>query len=230
MQRRTFAKVLGAGSALLPNAQSVPAAVAGINVGVITHAGAAHLDAYFAALAEMEEVSAVALADPDGQPTVEARRALGDKLTAVYSNPADLLDRERPAMALVSMEAALAPPAIEAALRAGCHVMAEKPACVRLVDFERLHRLARAHDRHLMLAFANRLNPEVKEARRLVREGMLGETYGIEAHLIADQTRLTRPAYHKTWFAKKARGGGGHPGPFLSRRAWLRGGTIAFWR
>jgi predicted dehydrogenase len=29
-------------------------------------------------------------------------------------------------------------------------------------------------------------------------------------HLIADQTRLTRPGYHKQWFAQKGRAGGGH--------------------
>jgi len=38
--------------------------------------------------------------------------------------------------------------------------------------------------------------------------------YGIDLQLVADQTRLTRPAYRKTWFAKKSRAGGG----FLS---WL---------
>lgn len=38
----------------------------------------------------------------------------------------------------------------------------------------------------------------------------IGRIYGVELHLVADQTRLTRPAYHKTWIAQKARAGGGH--------------------
>jgi predicted dehydrogenase len=210
MQRRSFAKVLGAGAALLPAAAAGTPAPEGIKVGVITHPGGAHLGAYFSALAAADVVDAVSLSDPGGQNVAEAREALGDKLSAVYDEPATLVREQRPAMALVSMEAAIAPPAIEVALRAGCHVMAEKPACVRIEDFERLHELAKTNDLYLMLALANRLNPEVREARRLIREGKMGKIYGLEAHLIADQTRLTRPAYHETWYAKKARGGGGH--------------------
>ena len=42
------------------------------------------------------------------------------------------------------MEAALAPPAISAALDAGCHVLAEKPSCVRADDFAALVRKAEA--------------------------------------------------------------------------------------
>lgn len=210
MQRRSFAKMLGAGAALLPAAAAGSTDRERIKVGVITHSGGAHLDAYFSALAETDEVAAVSLSDPGGQNIAAAREALGEKLSAVYDDPASLVRQGEPAMALVSMEAALAPPAIQIALEAGCHVMAEKPACVRIEDFERLHELAKANDLHLMLALANRLNPEVREARRLIREGMLGKAYGVEAHLVADQTRLTRPAYHETWYAKKARGGGGH--------------------
>ena len=210
MQRRSFAKMLGAGAALLPATTAGTPAREGIKVGVITHAGGAHLDAYFSALAAADDVAAVSLSDPGGRNVADARDALGGKLSAVYDEPASLVKEERPSMALVSMEAALAPPAIEVALEAGCHVMAEKPACVRIEDFERLHDLARTNDLHLMLALANRLNPEVREARRLLSEGMMGKIYGVEAHLIADQTRLTRPAYHESWYAQKARGGGGH--------------------
>lgn len=181
-----------------------------INVGVITHAGGAHLGAYFQALAQAEEVTSVALSDPSGAWAAAARKALGGKFTAVYQKPADMLAREKPVMALVTMEAVLAPPAIDAALEAGCHVFAEKPACVRAEDFEKLTTKADAKHLYLMLALANRLNPPIQAARRLLRAGKIGKIYGVEMHLIADQTRLTRAAYHKQWFAKKARAGGGH--------------------
>ena len=122
-----------------------------------------------------------------------------------------MLRQDNPVMALVSLEAAIAPPAIDAALEAGCHVFAEKPACIRAADFDRLNRKADSKHLHLMLALANRLNPEVLEARRLVRSGAIGKIYGLEMNLIADQTRLTRPSYQKQWFTQKARAGGGHP-------------------
>ena len=61
-----------------------------------------------------------------------------------------------------------------------------------------------------MLALANRLNPEIIEARRLVQTGAIGRIFGVEIHLIADQTRLTHEEYHQGWFASKERAAGGH--------------------
>ena len=40
--------------------------------------------------------------------------------------------------------------------------------------------------------------------------GKIGKVYGVEVHLIADHTRLTKPGYGKEWRAQKARAGGGH--------------------
>lgn len=181
-----------------------------VAVGVLTNAGAAHLDLYFAALAQSEEAKTVALADPSGQSVPSARKILGEKLTAVFPTAAELLSQRKPTLALVSLEAASAPPVIEAALQAGCHVYAEKPACVREADFARLVRLADSKHLLLMLALANRLHPAMREARRLIRANRIGKIFGLEMHLVADQTRLTRPAYHQTWFAQKDRAGGGH--------------------
>jgi len=181
-----------------------------IKVGVITHAQGAHLDAYFGSLANIKEAEAVALADPGGHTVGRARKALGDKLTETFKEPAEMLRKFQPQMALVSMEAALAPPAIDAALEAGCHVFAEKPACVRAADFAKLVDKAQRKHRHLMLALANRLNPPVQEARRLLRDGKLGKVYAVEAHIIADQTRLKNESYRKQWYCVRARSGGGH--------------------
>jgi predicted dehydrogenase len=179
------------------------------HVAVLTQAGAAHLDAYFAALAATDEVERVSLADASGASVAAARRALGDKLGEVYQQHDELLKRERPGMALVSMEAASSPPVIEAALEAGCHVYAEKPACVAAADFRRLVAKADSKHRLLMLALANRIIAPVRQARELVRDGSIGKIYAVEMHLVADQTRLRNPNYSKTWFAKRDRAGGG---------------------
>ena len=37
-----------------------------------------------------------------------------------------------------------------------------------------------------------------------------GKIFGVEMHMVADQTRLTRPGYGERWEASKARAGGGH--------------------
>ncbi len=179
-------------------------------VAVITNAGGAHLSAYFSALAQAEEVTSVVLSDPSGKTVEKAREALGKKLTAVYTDPAKMLAKEKPVMAMVSLEAKLAPPAIDLALDAGCHVMAEKPACLNAEDFAKLATKANDKKLLLMLALANRLNPETQEAKRIIEQGKLGKIYGMELHLIADQTRLKSKSYHNKWYAKKTRAGGGH--------------------
>src|SRR5690606_21947071 len=138
--------------------------MAAIKVALLTHAGGAHVDSYLTALAATQECSEVVLADPDGRWEEQARKVLGAKLTRVLQDPRQLLADEQPGMALVTMEARLAPPVIAAALEARCHVFAEKPACVRLADFEPLAEQADRTHRHLMLALANRLNPETLAA------------------------------------------------------------------
>ncbi|MES2788096.1 MAG: Gfo/Idh/MocA family oxidoreductase [Planctomycetota bacterium] len=181
-----------------------------IPVGIITNSAGAHLGAYFEALARTEEVEAVYLADATGGTIPQATKVLGEKLKGTFQDLPEMLQTGKPVMVVVSLEAALAPPAINAALDAGCHVFAEKPACVRVEDFIPLVQKAESKHLNLMLAFANRINPPVLEARRLIRAGVLGKIYGVEMHIVADQTRLKRPEYHQTWFASKARSGGGH--------------------
>ena len=181
-----------------------------MKVAVLTHAGGAHLSAYFSALAECQDCDEVVIADPDDDSADEARKLLGDKLTRTYTAYAKLLENESPKLCMVSMEARLAPPVIEEALESGSHVFAEKPGCVTLEQFEKLATLAESKHLHLMLAFANRTNPESLAARKMIREGRIGEIYSIDMHIVADQTRLTNLNYHRTWYADKTRAGGGH--------------------
>jgi predicted dehydrogenase len=182
----------------------------GIPVGMIIHPQGAHLNAYFEALAQTDEVESVVVADPTGETEAQAKKLLGDKFRQTYRDTRMMLKEAQPKMALVSVEAVKAPPEIDAALEAGCHVLTEKPACIRVEDFEPLARQADSKHLFLMLALANRLAPPIREARRLLRGGEFGKVYGIEAHIIADQTRLKSEKYHQSWYADKARAGGGH--------------------
>jgi len=99
---------------------------------------------------------------------------------------------------------------IDRLLEADCHVFAEKPACVRAEDLAPLVEKAEKRGLHLLYAFANRITPAVLRMRDLAGEGLLGDLYGVEMHLVADQTRLTRESYQESWFADRTRAGGGH--------------------
>ncbi len=181
-----------------------------IPIGVFTDKGGPHLSAYFDALAACDHADDVILCDPSGDSVEMAKKILGEKLAAVFQDPDKALNNANPEMALVSLEARHAPPIIDKVLDADCHVFAEKPACVRTVDFEALVKKAEAKEKYLMLALANRINPPVLKARELIDSGIFGTPYGIEMHMVADQTRLKSESYHQSWYADKERAGGGH--------------------
>jgi len=182
-----------------------------IKVGVITEPTGAHLELYLNSLAHCEGVEQVAVADSTGQTFDKAKEILSPKFPNLrtYRNNQEMIREISPQMALITLEAHHSPQPIKMALEAGCHVLAEKPACVRPDDFKQLVEIADAKQRHLMLALANRIAPPVKKAKELVHSGFLGKLYGANLYLVADQTRLTKPEYHRSWFASKEKAGGG---------------------
>ncbi|MFM2096941.1 MAG: putative oxidoreductase YcjS [Planctomycetota bacterium] len=184
--------------------------MADATIAVLTDSTAAHLEAYLAGLRDSPEVAGVVVADPSGESEVTARKILGERLVGFERQHAKVLEQVRPAMALVTLEASRSPPLIEMALEANCHVLAEKPSCVRIADFRALARLADMKHRHLMLALANRLLPTMQLAREMITRGDFGKLYGCELHIVADQTRLKNPSYHQSWYADRERSGGGH--------------------
>ncbi len=181
-----------------------------IPVAVITNRDGTHLEQWLPSLGEIAEVENVSLVDPSGAFVDLARKSLGNRLRGVYKTAPEMYKQARPSLAVVSLEPRLCPAAIDAALDAGCHVLSEKPGCVRAEDFQPLVRKAAMQHKHLMMVMANRSHAPVQEARRLIRKGILGRIYGIEIHIVADQTRLTRKEYRDTWQCIRQRGGGGH--------------------
>ena len=186
------------------------AAAAGVTVALVSHLGGPHVSAYIDGLAAATAVTRVALVSPDGAWVEECEAALGDKLGAVYTDVEAMFASETPILTVVAYEAVLGPPIVRAVLEHGCHVMAEKPSAVSVEAIQELAALADAKGVMLMLALANRLLPEVIETKRLIDSGAIGKIFGIEMHMVADQTRLTRPGYGERWEASKARAGGGH--------------------
>ncbi|MBL68052.1 MAG: oxidoreductase [Verrucomicrobiales bacterium] len=181
-----------------------------VKVGLVTNATGAHVGAYLNALRDTKACASVAIADPDNRWVDSARKVLGPKLTAVYRDAKAMLAKEQPTLAMVTMEAKIAPTAIDGALEAGCHVFAEKPACLSAKEFAPLINKADSKHLHVMFALANRLNPEFITARQLIADGVIGKVYGVDAHLVADQTRLTNAGFRAQWYAQKKRAGGGH--------------------
>jgi len=183
-----------------------------IKIGVITEPSAAHLEIYLDSVKDCRGVRGVAIADPSGESFQIAEGILKDRLrsTERYLNHLEMINTFEPDMVVVTLESHHAAVVIRMALEANCHVLSEKPACVRAVDFADLVQLAEARRRHLMLALANRLNPLVQESKRVVESGLLGKLYGANLYFLADQTRLTNSDYQQSWWSIKSKAGGGH--------------------
>ena len=183
----------------------------GIHVVLVMNDESAHWTGYRDILADLVDVASVSVAAPAGERLETVKRALGGKLRSVVQDSTELLDRERPQLALITLPAYQAPPVIASALKAGAHVLAEKPSAVTDLDYEPLARSALDRDLLLMLAFAGSQRPIVRDATRIVRrERQLGELYGVLAYSVADQTRVRRKEQQESWFFRRQLGGGGH--------------------
>ena len=180
-----------------------------ISAGVLTEATGGHLRSYLQGFASARGVGRVAVSDPTGKKFDQAKSILGDRLEGLYRSHREMLQKARPKLVVVTLEGHHSPPAIRMALEAGCHVITEKPGCARLEDFEPLVTLAQSQKKELMLAMSTRVSQAIQKARELIRKGYLGKPYSATMDWIADQTRLTRPEYHRLWVASKAKAGGG---------------------
>ncbi len=211
MKRRTFLKKSAGGavfSTLAVSSIRTLAAEESIKVGVITQEKGPHLSIYLDSLAKAKGVASVALSDQSGTTFEKAKELLGSKLTT-FRDHDKMLKEVKPRSVILSLEAHLAPPLVRKALESGAHVLAEKPSCVRAEDFEPLVQLADSKNLSLMLALGTRLHPGALKAKELVDSGLLGKPYGSHLVFVADQTRLTRPRYHRSWLAFKDKAGGG---------------------
>lgn len=199
---------------LAPAAALMKAAAIPVNIGIVTEPGGTHLDLFAKGLAKCPEVGTVAIADASGKSFEMVRAALGPLAGGLrtYASHREMLSALKPDLAIVTVEPRNNPALVEDALKANAHVLCEKPAAVRLSDFERVAALAESRQRLLMMAMATRGNPSVREAKRLIDLGWFGKVYGVSMTWIGDHTRLTTRAWQESWYSHKERAGGGKLG------------------
>ena len=169
-----------------------------------------HRAFFLQALRDLDLVDSVTVVDESGGTFAEARETLGPKLRSTHHELTDGLDEAAPDLAIVSLIAAHAPPAVRHCLEGGCHVMVEKPACTHPDQFADLVDLAEERDRHLIVPLARRLNPWVQDARRIFASGALGRAYALRGAVIADQARIWPAHGQRDWTFKRSLAGGGH--------------------
>jgi predicted dehydrogenase len=91
------------------------------------------------------------------------------------------------------------------ALRAGKHVMVDKPMATNAKDAAKLIATAKKYRRRLMVGQNMRFTPEVQTARHLINQGKLGDVY----HAKTCWTRRSGIPRIGSWFTQKQFAGGG---------------------
>lgn len=124
--------------------------------------------------------SIVAVCDADRSRAVAFAQRFG--IANTYANAAELLDRERPDVVHV-----LTPPQSHAslalqAIRAGCHVLVEKPMALSVQEADAMIEAAGARGVKLCVNHNQLFEPVLLEAQRRLAEGRLGTVIAVESY------------------------------------------------
>lgn len=100
---------------------------------------------------------------------------------AIYQDLKEALSAEKPDLVVVSTRPDLNPDLIEQSLRAGCHVISEKPLAVDEAGLIRLHKAVQETGRYILPMLGMHEVPAFAEARELMKQGVIGEPVLVNA-------------------------------------------------
>jgi len=171
-----------------------------------------------------ENIAIGAIHDPISERRHEAIRLIRN--VRAYDDLELMLDGDAPDFVDVASPPGMHHEAARAALRAGAHVLVEKPLALTLADFDELAAIAAEKRRVLMCVHNWKYAPAYAAARRAVEAGRLGEI----CFMSIDRLR-TEPAgagrSGGKWRASAASGGGiliDHGWHVFYLMCWLLGG------
>lgn len=136
---------------------------------------------------ELPDVELTAVADLDGDAAREVARRHG---VTAYASPDDLLAHERPEVVVVAVPTEHHVAVAAAALRAGAHVLVEKPIASEPAAARRLLRIAAAEGCRLVVGHVERFNPAVQELARRIRRGEAGRIFEIHTQRFSPPVRV----------------------------------------
>jgi predicted dehydrogenase len=125
----------------------------------------------------------------------------------VYEDYRQMLTEVRPDVTVIMAPHYLHPQMAIDALRAGSHVLVEKPMATQVADADKMVQAAQESGKLLAINFQQRLRPEVLAAHRLIQEGRLGKIQRVS--LVVPWPRSYRyyslASWRATWWGE---GGG----------------------
>ena len=155
-----------------------------------------HLDI----LARRSPLRLVAVADADGRAREAAAARAPD--AELYTDYRALIEQADVDSVVICLPPALHAPAGIAAFEAGKHVYMEKPIARTTVEAAPLVEAWERSGRVGMMGFNYRFDPAVREARRAIRDGVLGEIVAVRTTFTSESRPLP------DWKESRAEGGG----------------------
>ncbi|ALC91378.1 dehydrogenase [Bacillus sp. FJAT-18017] len=188
-----------------------------MKIGIISFAHM-HAHSYASVLNSMENVTFAGIADEN----VERGRKYSDLFNTTYfKSYQELLETDIDAV-IVTSENSLHHQHVLAAARAGKHVLCEKPLATNVKDSEEMIRICEANQVLLGTAFPVRFNTPIREAKKMIEQGLLGEILAIKG-----TNRGTNPG---GWFIDKEKSGGGavldHTVHVVDIMRWFTGAEV----
>ncbi|HEV8606206.1 MAG TPA: Gfo/Idh/MocA family oxidoreductase [Tepidisphaeraceae bacterium] len=172
-----------------------------IRVGIIGCGwpGSAHARGYLTASGF--KIAAVADLIPDRRKKLMAEFSVQRE----YSDAKDLLaDKELDAVS-ICLPNHMHAGATLAALRAGKHVLCEKPPAISAAEARRMDAAAKKNGKVLLYSLQRRFGPHEQAARAAIAKGFIGDVY----HVRVVWTRTRGIPQGTGWFTQKEKSGGG---------------------
>lgn len=159
-----------------------------LRLGVI---GAGEFSNYhLSGIASVTNAEAVAICDVDlGRAKAQAEK-YHIPADSVYTDYRDLLAREDIDAVTLPLPDQVHKEITVAALRAGKHVLCEKPMSLNLDECKEMIRVARECGKELMVGQIGRYTPGFLAAKKLLDEGAIGELFMIESEYAHDYSEI----------------------------------------
>ncbi len=155
-------------------------------IGVI--GAGAFSEAHIQAILKSKNAQLVAIADKD--PAQAKLRAEQYGIADWYSDYNELLAREDIEAVTLPLPDQVHKEITVAALKAGKHVLCEKPMALDLQECKDMVRAARESGKQLMVGQVGRYTPGFLEAKRLLESGTIGELFLIESEYAHDYSQI----------------------------------------
>ena len=172
-----------------------------IKIGIIGNGSISRMHAN--GYRKLENIEIYALCDINRERAQTMAREYNVPMERVFTNVEDLVALpEIDAVSVCTWNSAHAPCTI-AALRAGKHVLCEKPMAMNAAEAAQMELEAKKAGKLLMIGFVRRFGNDCDVLRDFIRMGYFGDLYYAKA------TYLRRHGCPGGWFCDKTRSGGG---------------------